>query len=188
MTKKYLTPNQVADLLMVTPASVRQWAEKGDLAALTTPGGHRRFLPDNVVRFAAKRGIELQLTGVVGDRKIRILIIDDDVQLTRYLEALFQGYPEKVTVEVAHYGFFAGLKVKQFLPDFILLDLMMPGLDGYEVCTRLKSSEDTSHVKIIAMTGYPSDENIKNILAAGAEICMKKPLCEQDLLKHLGID
>jgi len=188
MTKKYLTPNQVADYLMVTPSSVRHWAEKGDLDALTTPGGHRRFLPKDVEHFAATRGIKLQLTDDTEDKKVRILIIDDDVQLTRYLEALFQGYPDEIIVEVAHDGFLAGLKVRQFSPNFVLLDLMMPGIDGYEVCKRLKFNDDTSNVRIIAMTGYPSDENIKKILAAGAEICMKKPLCEQDLLKHLGID
>lgn len=184
MSKSYLTPNQVAELLMVTPTAVRQWAEKGDLKALTTPGGHRRFLPIEVEHFAQNRGLTLNITN---SGPVRVLIVDDDVQLARYLTAFLGGFPESIVVESVNDGFAAGLKISEFSPDIVLLDLMMPGLDGFDVCRLLKSSASTKSIRIIAMTGYPSQENIEKILASGAEVCMHKPIDEEVLLDHLGL-
>ena len=184
MSKSYLTPNQVADLLMVSPTAVRQWAEKGDLKALTTPGGHRRFLPIEVENFAQTRGLTLNLTQ---PGQLRLMIVDDDVQLARYLGAFFGGFKDELTVEIVNDGFVAGLKVNEFQPDVILLDLMMPGLDGFEVCRLLKSSPSTRSIRIIAMTGFPSQENIDKIMAAGAELCLSKPIKEEELLSYIGL-
>lgn len=185
MNKSYLTPNQVAELLMVSPTAVRQWAEKGDLNALTTPGGHRRFLPGEVERFARKRGLTLNLTNTGA---LRILIVDDDEQLSRYLVDLLNGFEEEIVTEIANDGFTAGLKVREFEPHVVLLDLMMPGLDGFEVCKQLKGNPTTSAIRVIAMTGYHTEENVKRIIEAGAEECLAKPLDQDLLLKLIGIN
>jgi len=184
MSKSYLTPNQVAELLMVSPTAVRQWAEKGDLKALTTPGGHRRFLPGEIEHFARQRGLTLNF-GKGG--ALRVLIIDDDAQLSRYLVQLFKGFPDQVVTDTAHDGFVAGLKVLEFEPDVILLDLMMPGFNGFDVCRMLKDEPKTKMLRVIAMTGYPSPENVERILNAGAERCLPKPLDETVLLSLLGL-
>lgn len=185
MNKPYLTPNQVAELLMVSPTAVRQWAEKGELSALTTPGGHRRFLPREVERFARKRGVTLN----VGENgALRVLIVDDNAPLTRYLKALLAGFPEQVVVDAASDGFVAGLKIREFAPDVVLLDLMMPGLNGFEVCRLLKSDPKTTSVRVIAMTGHPSPGNVEQIRNAGAEVCLSKPLDESVLLNLLGLE
>jgi excisionase family DNA binding protein len=185
MSKSYLTPNQVAELLMVTPTAVRQWAEKGDLNALTTPGGHRRFLPGEVERFARNRGLTLNLTdtGV-----LRILIVDDDEQLVRYLVDLLSGFQEEVAIETANEGFAAGLKIREFEPHIILLDLMMPGIDGFDVCRQLKNSPVYNAIRVIAMTGFHSEENVKKIIDAGAEECLAKPIDQNALLGLIGIN
>jgi len=184
LSKAYLTPNQVAELMMVSPATVRQWAEKGELNALTTPGGHRRFLPADVERFARDKGVALVTAAT---EEMRILVVDDDVQLSRYLEALFEGFENKVVVKTVNDSFRAGFKVKSFNPHVVLLDLMMPGMDGFEVCRLLKSEPSTKAVRVIAMTGYPTPENIEKILDAGAEACLSKPLDETVLLERLGL-
>lgn len=184
MKKSYLTPNEVAELLMVSPAAVRQWAEKGELNALATPGGHRRFLPAEVERFARERGLTLNL-GNGG--ALRVLIVDDDKQLRLYLVELLSGLQDEVVTETARDGFEVGLKVSEFKPQVILLDLMMPGLDGFQVCRQLKDGPNSKAIRVIAMTGHSSSENVEKILAAGAETCLAKPLDEQVLLKHIGL-
>jgi len=185
MSKSYLTPNQVAELLMVSPTAVRQWAEKGELNALTTPGGHRRFLPSEVERFARKRGMTLNQGN---EGTLRVLIVDDDEQYSRYLVKLLEGFPEQVVIDTANDGFVAGLKIREFKPHIILLDLMMPGLNGFDVCCLLKAGPNTKAIRVIAMTGYPSLENVEKILAAGAEACLSKPVDAQVLLEHLGLN
>lgn len=181
----YLTPGQVAKLLMVSPAAVRLWAEKGEIKALTTPGGHRRFLPSEVERFSKERGLVAIKKHKV---KLSVLIVDDDIQFTNYLTKLLNKFSEKVEVEVANDGFGAGLKVREQEPDIVLLDLMMPGLDGFTVCQRIKSNSITSEIRVIAMTGYPSAENVEKILSSGAEICLSKPIDKNELLQLLGLD
>ena len=180
--KKYLTPNEVAELLMVSPVTVRQWAQKGQLKAETTPGGHRRFLIHEIERFAREHDLALQRPD---DNRFQILIVDDDKQLTRYLSEFFSDY-RNVVIEIAHNGFEAGQKVQRFKPDLMLLDLMMPGISGIEVCRELKSDPATKAIRVVAMTGHYSQENVNAILSAGAEACLKKPLDINELRELIG--
>lgn len=182
--ESYLTPGQVAKLLMVSPAAVRLWAEKGEIKALTTPGGHRRFLLSEVERFSNERGLA---KAKKKNLTLSVLIVDDDIQFTNYLRKLLSKFPTQIDVDVANDGFGAGLKVREQEPDIVLLDLMMPGLDGFTVCQRIKSNSITSEIRVIAMTGYPSAENVKKILSAGAEVCLSKPVNKDELLQLLGI-
>ena len=181
--RSYLTPNEAAALLMVAPATLRVWSDKGLLHPLTTPGGHRRFLRDDLERFQREHaGHGVAATG----RERRILIVDDEAAITRYLSALLSGFTG-VTTAVAHDGFTAGSLLHVFRPDLVLLDLMMPGLDGFQVCRQIKSDVLTRGIRVIAMTGYSTPENCADILAAGAEGCLGKPLDEALLLSALRL-
>lgn len=182
--KAYLTPNDVAEMLMVSPVTVRQWAQKGALAALATPGGHRRFLRHDVERFARRHGISLQPQG---GNNLRILIVDDDKPLAGYLVELLAHHDGSVITEVAHDGFDAGTKVQTFHPHIMLLDLMMPGLDGFEVCRRLRDDPTTKAVHVIAMTGYYTPDNVQRILNGGADACLPKPIPKDALLEAIGL-
>ena len=181
--KSFLTPNEVAELLMVSPVTVRQWAQKGYLKAESTPGGHRRFLRQEIERFAREHQLSLQQP----DRdELRILIVDDDPLVAESFTALFEEFPAVIT-ETAGDGFTAGQKMQTFQPHIILLDLLMPGLDGFTICQRLKADPTTRTVRIIAMTAYPSEDNIQRILAAGAEACLAKPADINRLLALIGL-
>ena len=183
--KTHLTPNEVAELLMVNPVTVRQWAARGLLRSLTTPGGHRRFLLSDVEEFARSRGA----TPVArhSGRPDRILIVDDDPNVSRLIAELIQERDNHVETEVARDGFEAGVKVESFRPHALVLDLMMPGIDGFEVCRRLRARPTLNHIRIVAVTGYPSPENVDRILAAGADACLAKPLDADRLLMELGL-
>jgi len=180
----YLTPGQVADLLMVSAATVRNWAEKGELKALVTPGGHRRFLWKDIRAFAFSRGLTLIENG---GKKLRILVVDDNKPFADMLNTLLGEYTNECEVKTVYNGFDAGIYVSMFKPDILLLDLMMPGLDGFDVCRRLKASEDSKGIRVIALTGFASDDNVKQVLEAGAEACLEKPVKTDQLLKLLGM-
>jgi excisionase family DNA binding protein len=183
--KTHLTPNEVAELLMVNPVTVRQWAARGLLRSLTTPGGHRRFLLSDVEEFARSRGA----TPVArkSGRPDRILIVDDDPNVSRLIAGLIQERDARVETEIANDGFEAGVKVESFRPHALVLDLMMPGMDGFEVCRRLRARPTLNHIRIVAITGFPSPENVDRILAAGADACLPKPLDSERLLLELGL-
>lgn len=179
-----MTPNEVAELLMVSPVTVRQWAQKGRLEAMTTPGGHRRFSYEAIERFAAENNLTLHHREGDG---LRILIVDDDVSLASFLQELLIQRNTTVQVAVAHDGFSAGRMLESFSPEIVLLDLMMPQMDGFEVCRMIKQGGHSS-TRVIAMSGFCSPENQQRILGEGAECCLKKPFSTSVLMTALGIE
>jgi CheY-like chemotaxis protein len=115
------------------------------------------------------------------------LIVDDDTQVGLFVSEMIRARDPKVAIEIARDGFEAGVKVESFRPHALLLDLMMPGMDGFEVCRRLRARPTLNHVRIIAMTGFPSAENVERIMGAGADACLPKPLDPERLLVELGL-
>jgi len=195
LNKPYLTSNEVASLLRVSPVTIRQWAQKGMINAEFTPGGHRRFMVDEIKRFASKHHISLSGDTSVRDvpgGDLRILIVDDDEYISRYLAELLTriGQAQGVDLhpQVANDGFDAGTKVFRFQPHAVLLDLVMPTMDGFEVCHNLKEDPATRSIRIIAMTAFPTDDNIERIIAAGAEMCLSKPIDQTMLMDALKLD
>jgi excisionase family DNA binding protein len=181
--RAYMTPNEVAELLMVSPVTVRQWAQKGVLKAVTTPGGHRRFLGEDVEAFAKERGMQLR-----SNSPLRVLVVDDNHTFAQYLVDLLATVSKPIVALAAHDGFDAGRKVQQFAPDIVLLDLKMPGLDGFTVCQQIKDDPTTQHIRVIAMTGYFTPENELKIRQAGAEACLSKPFDKKVLFKIMGLE
>ena len=181
--KGYYAPSQVAEMLMVSPVTVRLWASKGHLQSVQTPGGHRRFLRHELERFARERNLTLQIPA---SDALRILIVDDNQQVTRYLERLL-ATQDSIDSMSANDGFSAGRLVQVFQPQVVLLDLMMPGLDGFQVCRQIKADPVYRSVRIIAMTGFCTADNVHKALSAGAECCIAKPIDEHELFRHLGL-
>lgn len=182
--KRYLTPTEVADLLLVSPITVRQWAQKGLLEARMTAGGHRRFSIDSVRHFAREMG----LSGNLGEEDgRRILVVDDDLHINKFLVDLLRQRGGDVVVDSAFDGFEAGSKVATFRPDVVLLDIMMPGLNGIEVCRRLKGDVETMQIHVVAMTGFDEPGLARKILAAGADRFLRKPLRNDDVLEACGL-
>ena len=104
----------------------------------------------------------------------KILIVDDDSLIQELLTEILSK--RNYETEVASEGFGAGTKVTDFKPDLIILDLIMPGMDGFEVCRRIKQNFKTAHIKILAITGYDTKENRDRIKEVGADGYMPKPV------------
>ena len=183
--KKYFTPGEVAELLMVSPITVRLWSQKGELESVTTPGGHRRYLYKHIKTFARDRNLPL---GSEANSGLRVLIIDDDEQFAHYLEELLQDCSEISAIKHALDGFKAGSLVYTFEPQIVLLDLRMPYVDGFVVCSDLKKNQTTKDIKVIAMTGYYNKLNVDRILDNGAETCLQKPFESKELFEAMGLE
>jgi len=180
---EYLTPTQVADRLLVATVTVRLWASKGLLPSVTTLGGHRRFREEDVEAFAAQHQ---QMRTKYREPPMRVLIIDDDPQYSRYLSGAISAHAA-VVVDIAHDGFSAGIKCESIRPDIVTLDLQMPDMDGFDVCTMLRSMFGKKKPRIVALTGFASAGNVERILAAGADACVAKTAAVEVLLKEMGL-
>ncbi|MCB1869649.1 MAG: response regulator [Gammaproteobacteria bacterium] len=118
---------------------------------------------------------------------MRVLIVDDELEWQELLTDVICGANEDVYVESAVDGFEAGRKVHWFKPDFVLMDLGMPGIDGVQLCRTIKTNPETAAIRVIAITGNPTRENLRLLLEAGAEHCLAKPLDHDKLLTIMGL-
>jgi len=182
--RPYLTPREVADMLRVSPMTIRNWSVRGWLQAELTAGGHRRYPVREVERFAHERGMTLQRRSTDTEK---VLIVDDDPTFSNFLLAALGEHPEAIEARVARDGFEAGHMLHTFEPSTVLLDLVMPGLDGFQVCQHIKQDPSTRGIRIIAMTGHPDRGHERRILALGAERCLTKPLSLEVLLELLNV-
>jgi CheY-like chemotaxis protein len=112
--------------------------------------------------------------------KKKILLVDDEPDVISTLISLL-GKEEKYELAVASDGFEAGIQIMTSCPDLVVLDLMMPQMDGFQVCRRIKSTPSTEHIKVLVLTGYATDENIQKALECGADYCMEKPIKGDEL-------
>jgi len=117
------------------------------------------------------------------DRRIKILAVDDNIQNVELLEALLssRGYE----VIRAYNGREALQKVDEVLPDVILLDVLMPYLDGYEVCRRLKERKETRFIPVVMLTALDSTEDKVKGIEAGADDFITKPFQKPELLARV---
>lgn len=185
--KKVLSPVETARLLMISPVTLRQWAQKKKIASHSTLGGHRRFFYDDVIAFAKRENITLLPQESSDDNGKKILIVDDEKHLCEFLKTLLLKKDENYVIEVAHNGFDAGVKAHQFKPSIILLDLKLPGLNGDEVCANIKSNPELSSIRVIGMTGLATPQNIENFIKSGAEQILDKPINETKLFDLINV-
>ncbi len=177
--KPYFSASEVARLLLVSTNSVRVWANKGLLKTELTLGGHRRFPASEIVRLVKERQTQSEKMRL---DTLRILIIDDDEVFTQILTAGLENSMPEVVVMVAADGFSGGMLARGQTPDIILLDLRMPGLDGFQICKMLKSDAVTRHIRVIAISGDQSEDVAQSIREAGAEGLLSKPVHMPTLL------
>lgn len=173
----------IAQLLQVDPGSIANWIDQGLLRAHRTPGGHRRVAQEDLLKFLHDHKMPIPASLQAPPR--RVLVVDDEPAIAEMIcQAIAAAHPD-YEVAQAHDGFEAGTKIAMLRPDVVVLDLRMPGMDGYEVCRVIKSQPAISHAQVLAMTPFPLQENEKSLLECGARVCLSKPLDMEILLREI---
>jgi len=167
----YLTTGQAARHCQVSIPALKGWIRDGRLTAFKTPGGHSRIEVTEFQRFLQKHGMPPY---PVPWQPTRILIVDDEPLIVNLFVEFLARDPRGFDLESATNGYEALIKVGSFKPALLILDVVMPQLDGIEVCRRLKQDPETRGIKILGVTGYP--DSVPGLLEAGADACLTKPL------------
>ena len=183
MAKDFYTTHEVSKFCNVYPTTVINWIKEGLLPAYTTPGGHRRIKRDDLLKLMQKNNMPVPQELVKGDKN-RVLVIDDDPKILRMINTVLSSEKD-LEILTADSGFQAGLTVSLWMPDIILLDMLMPGVDGFEVCRRLKSDEKTKDIPIIAVTVLKDPKEIKKMHSCGIADYISKPFKSEDLVRKI---
>lgn len=182
--KPFLKPSEVAELLRVESCTVRSWNCAGKLRGTATPGGHRRYEYRDVEAFAREHGIEMASPQ---EGTLRVLIVDDDKRIVRVIKRILATADPEIELEASNDGFSAGQMVEKFEPHIMILDLFMPGIDGFQLCKRIKADPATKGIRIVAITGDTNANTSAKIVKLGAEVCLPKPIVKADLLAAVGL-
>jgi CheY-like chemotaxis protein len=148
--------------------------------ASRTPGGHNRIRREDLLRFLIDHNFPIPQE--LAREGKHVLVVDDERPLAETMaHALRDGGYQ---VSVAFDGYEAGLKMATLQPDLLVLDLIMPGLDGFSICQRVKANLAGKQTKIIAMTGFIQEGNLGKARECGADLCLEKPF-QLETLKHM---
>lgn len=174
----------IARICLVTPATVGRWIAEGKMPSFTTGGGHRRVWAEDLAAFL--KAHNFPLPPVLADAApLRILIVDDEASVRRMLvRTLRRLYPEADVREAAD-GFEAGQKLTAAPPGLVILDLQMPGMDGYRVCRLIRADPALKQTKVLAISGQEAEESRAKSLGAGADDFLAKPFDSQALSLRL---
>lgn len=181
---KPLSTTKVAAHCHVSHAAVCNWVKSGKLTAYRTPGGQYRIEPKVLFEFMKQHGMPIpdELTPQTAGR---IVVVDDEPQIlelaTRALGEQGAGYE----VATAQDGYTAGKLVSSLRPALVLLDIRMPGIDGFAVCESIKSDPATKHTKVLIVSAFATPENVKRLRELGAEDFLEKPFSIAVLTKKV---
>jgi len=170
-----LTVSQASKYCNVSSKTIINWIEAGHLKAYKTVGGHRRIKQDDLAQFLKDKGMPMPEESKAEERK-KILVVDDDKIIVETIVQSLEEDEHGYEMISASDGFEAGLQVNHFKPDLLILDIMMPDINGYEVCRKVKSNPETKDIKIIILSAYLNDEAFKQMKEYGADACFSKPL------------
>ncbi len=107
---------------------------------------------------------------------LKILVVDDEPEVHDFVKDALAKYKDKIEINSVYDGFTAGMTIIEYLPDLVILDLLLPGVDGFKICSNVKKNNKLSHIKILAITGYDSPEYREKIFSSGADDYLSKPI------------
>ena len=180
--KEVFTTGEAAIVCNVSQQTIIRCFDNGRLNGFRVPGSRFRRIPrSELVRFMRKNDIPLD---TLKEGKPRILIVDDDPGIVELFTDVFSR-DDRYQIKTAGTGYDAGLLTESFKPDLIILDYMLPDINGNIVCERIRSQEKFADTKIIIVSGVINQNEIDELMSAGADEFIKKPFNISDLRKRI---
>ena len=183
MQRKSITTAQAADRLGVSPQTIQKWVDAGHLPAWKTMGGHRRLDADAVDRMVEERNSRF---GIVAPTPESIMLVEDNPVAAAVLEAQLTALRPAATLRVFGDGFAALLDAGRDVPDWLITDIDLPGLDGLAMIRNLRTNPATCNMRIVLATSH-SDDDLKRFgeLPKGVPL-LHKPITPDALAQVLG--
>ena len=170
--KTVFTTGEAAKICKVSQQTIIRCFDSGQLKGFRVPGSRFRRIPRDVLyKFMKDNGIP---TDALESGKRKALVVDDDVELVELIRDVLEA-DGRFEVRIANNGFDAGMMVKEYRPDILVLDVMLPDINGKEVCQRVRSDATLDDVRIICISGMVEQDKIDDLKKSGADDFMQKP-------------
>jgi excisionase family DNA binding protein len=180
--KTVFTTGEAAKICKVSQQTIIRCFDNGQLKGFRVPGSRFRRIPrEALYKFMKDNGIP---TDALESGKRKLLLVDDDNDLVDLLCKFLQE-DGRFEVRTASNGFDAGMMVKEYRPDIILLDVMLPDINGKEVCHRVRADTSLEEVRILCMSGLIEEDKIQELRLSGADDFVHKPFEFEELMDRM---
>ena len=180
--KQVFTTGEAAEICKVSQQTIIRCFDAGRLQGFRVPGSRFRRIPRvELMRFMRANDIP---TESLESAKKRVLVVDDDEQIIELFRDVL-GRDDRFEVQTAATGYDAGVLTEQFRPHLVLLDYMLPDINGNLVCDRIRANPDLAGTKIIIVSGVVKPDEIEALMESGADDFVKKPFDIGELIERM---
>jgi excisionase family DNA binding protein len=180
--KTVFTTGEAAKICKVSQQTIIRCFDNGQLKGFRVPGSRFRRIPrEALYKFMKDNGIP---TDALESGKRKVLLVDDDADLLKLMTDVLEE-DGRFEVRVASNGFDAGMMVKEYRPDMIVLDVMLPDINGREVCHRVRADATLEDVRILCISGMIEEDKIQELRLSGADDFLHKPFEIEQLIDRM---
>ena len=180
--KTVFTTGEAAKICKVSQQTIIRCFDSGQLKGFRVPGSRFRRIPrEQLYAFMRDNGIP---TDALESGKRKVLIVDDDQELVELIVDVL-AKDGRFETRAVNNGFDAGMMVKEYHPDLIVLDVMLPDINGREVCQRVRTDKTMDDVRIICISGMVEEDKIEDLKSAGANDFLHKPFEVETLIERM---
>jgi excisionase family DNA binding protein len=180
--KTVFTTGEAAKICKVSQQTIIRCFDNGQLKGFRVPGSKFRRIPrEALYKFMKDNGIP---TDALESGKRKVLLVDDDAELVELMTKVLEE-DGRFEVRIASNGFDAGMMVKEYRPDLIVLDVMLPDINGKEVCHRVRADTSLEDVRILCISGMVEEDKIQELRLSGADDFLHKPFDIEELIDRM---
>lgn len=181
--KTVFTTGEAAEICKVSQQTIIRCFDSGRLKGFRVPGSRFRRIPrDALLQFMKENGIP---PDALDSGKTKVLVVDDDPEIVELFVDVLER-DGRFEVKTANTGYDAGIVTSEFEPDLIILDYMLPDINGNVVCKTIRSKPEMEHTKIVIVSGVVNQDEINELLRSGADEFVKKPFNIEKLIERIG--
>ena len=181
--KELLTTGEAAEVCKVSQQTIIRCFDSGRLEGFRIPGSKFRRIPlQSLIKFMKTNNIPLDN---LDSGKKKVLVVDDDPEIIELIVDILSRDP-RFEIRTASSGYDAGIMTQQFRPDLILLDYMLPDVNGNIVCQTIRKNVEFEDIKIIIVSGVVKQDEIDQLYKSGAEDFIRKPFDIEEFIKKVS--
>jgi len=181
--KDLFTTGEAAEVCRISQQTIIRCFDAGRLDGFRIPGSRFRRIPrQSLVKFMKDNSIPLDS---LDSGKTKVLVVDDDEEIVELIVDVLER-DGRFEIRTASSGYDAGILTEQFRPDVILLDYMLPDVNGNIVCQSIRNNPEFEDIKIIIISGVIKQDEIDHLLKMGAEDFIRKPFNIVELTERIA--
>jgi excisionase family DNA binding protein len=180
--KTVFTTGEAAKICKVSQQTIIRCFDNGQLKGFRVPGSKFRRIPrEALYKFMKDNGIP---TDALESGKRKVLLVDDEPEIVEVVNSALLA-DGRFEVRIASNGFDAGMMVKDYRPDLLILDVMLPDINGKEVCHRVRADPTLEEVRILCISGMIEEDKIQELRLSGADDFLHKPFEIEQLIDRM---